>query len=145
MRYLWTVLALAALAAVEAPAREPTTDDARRLAARIDEQIAAGYSRNNVKPVPVAGDAAFLRRASIDITGKIPNVNDVRRFLSEPSPEKRARAIERLLDSPAYANNFTNQWLELLIPEANSDFQSRYLIPSMHRWLRQQFANNRPY
>ncbi len=120
-------------------------DEARRVAVRIDELIAAEYEKNKVKPSPVVDDAGFLRRASFDVTGKIPIVNDVRKFLAEASPEKRAEAIERMLSSPAYVNHFTNIWRELLIPEANADFNRRYLLPGFDRWLRKQFAANTSY
>jgi hypothetical protein len=120
-------------------------DEARRISVRIDELIAAGYEKNRIKPSPVVDDAAFLRRASIDVTGKIPVVNNARKFLADSSPEKRAEAIERMLSTPAYVNHFTNMWRDLLIPEANADFQRRYLMPSLDRWLRKQLANNVSY
>jgi hypothetical protein len=123
-------------------AKQAALDEARRVAAKIDEFIAAGYERDKIKPAPLASDSEFLRRASLDIAGKIPVVNDVRKFLSDTNPEKRGEAIQKLLDSPGYVNNFTNIWRELLIPEANADFQRRYLMPGMDRWLRKQFANN---
>jgi hypothetical protein len=122
-------------------------DDARQLAERIDHHIGAALERAKVKPAVPANDAAFLRRASLDINGKIPLVHDVRKFLTDrsPSPEKRAAAIERLLESPSYANHMTAVWRDLLLPEATTDLQKRYLIPSMERWLRKQFAANAGY
>jgi hypothetical protein len=143
-----TLLALAvlgALGAAPAPAKGPAVDDARRVSAKIDEIIAAGYAKNHVKPAPLADDAAFLRRASLDISGKIPVVNDVRKFLAEQSPDKRAKAVRRILDSPGYVNHFTNVWRDLLMAEANQDFQRRYLLQGMDRWLRKQFAGNVAY
>jgi hypothetical protein len=121
-------------------------DEARRVAAKIDEILAASWERAKVRPAPPADDAAFLRRASLDIAGKIPPVNDVRKFLADPSPEKRAQAVERLLESPGYVNHFTSTWMDLLIPEANADFQKRQLLSlGMHSWLRKQFVANTPY
>src|SRR5262245_12403321 len=130
MRHTFVALALLALAAA-ASARQPSSDDARRLAARIDEQIEAKLKTSNVKPAPLVDDAGFYRRASLDLAGKIPQVSDVRKFLSEKSPEKRVKAVEALLDSPGYATHMTNQWLELLLPEAKSDLQNRFLIINM--------------
>jgi hypothetical protein len=144
MKYLLSIAALAVCLGA-AQARQPSSDDARRLAARIDDEISKGYAAKGVKPAPLTEDAAFLRRASLDIAGKTPTVNDVRKFLRDLSPEKRVRAIERLLDSPGYANHMTNLYLDLLLPEAKNDFQRRYLIPTMHRWLRKSFAGNTPY
>src|SRR4051794_5421658 len=144
MRYLLTAAALLACVA-QAPAREPTSDDARRLAARIDQHIDAGLAAARVKPAPMVDDAGFYRRASLDLTGKIPTVSEVRRFLADTSPEKRVRAVEAMLDSPGYATHMTNQWVELLLPEARTDIQNRILVPGMQRWLRNAFAENKPY
>jgi len=144
MRFLLTTAVLLALVAA-APARQPTSDDARRLAARIDEHIDAALKKAGVKPAALTDDAAFYRRASLDISGKIPAVSDVRKFLGEKSPEKRIRAVEGLLDSPGYGNHMANLWLALLLPEAGSDFQARYMLPTMQRWLRNHFAENAGY
>jgi hypothetical protein len=144
MRYLVSIAALA-LCLGAAGARQPSSDDARRLASRIDDEINKGYAAKGVRFAGVTDDATFLRRASLDITGKIPTVNEVRKFLADKSPEKRVRAVERLLDSPGYANHMTNIYIDLLMPEAKTDFQRRYLIPTMHRWVRKNFANNTPY
>jgi hypothetical protein len=153
MRYTGNrLLALAVLGAAVGTAQaappvlaRAALDDTRRVSAKIDEYIGAGHDRARVKAAPLIEDAAFLRRAALDITGKIPVVNDSRRFLTDPSAEKRADAVQRLLDSPGYVNHFTNIWRELLIPEANQDFQRRYLLPGMDRWLRKQFSRNVSY
>jgi hypothetical protein len=79
------------------------------------------------------------------VAGRTPLVSEVRKFLSDKSPEKRTRAIEALLDSPAYANHMTSIYLDLLMPEANTDFNRRYLLPTMHSWLRKNFAENTAY
>lgn len=144
MRYLCTALVLLALVA-QVPARQPNSDDARQLAARIDRHVDAKLEKAGVKPAPLVDDAGFYRRASLDLAGKIPQVSDVRKFLADKSPEKRVKAVEALLDSPGYANHMTNLWLELLLPEANSDIQNRFLVINMQRWLRYQFAENRGY
>jgi hypothetical protein len=121
------------------------SDDARAVAAKIDEAIFSALDRAKLKPAALADDAAFLRRAALDIAGKPPVVSEARKFLGDPSPEKRAQAIEKLLESPGYVNNFTQIWLDLLIPEAKQDFNARYFTMGMHRWLRKHFAANTPY
>jgi hypothetical protein len=121
------------------------TDEARKVATRVDELIASGYVNAKVKPAPLADDAAFHRRLSLDLWGRIPSVPDARKFLADTSPEKRARLAERLLDGIGYSNHMTNIWLDLLLPEARSDQQKRFLLISMDRWLRRQFAENAPF
>ena len=116
--------------------------DARALAAKIDELIAARWAADKVTPAPAADDGPFLRRLSLDVIGRIPSVSESRRFLSDSASDKRERALERLLDSPGYINNFSNIWRDLLLPEAVADFQQQFLSASIERWLRKEFTDN---
>lgn len=117
-------------------------EDARALAARIDQLIVARWADEKVTPAPLADDGTFLRRLSLDVIGRTPLVSETHRFLHNPVSDKRAQAIERLLDSPGYVSNFSNIWRDLLLPEANADFQRRFLSAQMERWLRKQFTDN---
>jgi hypothetical protein len=123
--------------------RQP--DDAEKLATRIDEHIRAGWAQAGVKGNDPADDATWLRRVTLDVTGKIPSVTHARQFLADSSEQKRRQAVERLLDSPRYVNHMTNLWRDLLVPEANSDIQRRFLMLGMERWLLQQFGENAPW
>jgi hypothetical protein len=128
-----------------ADAERRAREDARALAAKIDQLIAARWAADKVTPAAPADDGIYQRRLSLDVIGRIPSVAETRRFLEEPSSEKRERAVERLLDSPGYVNNFTNIWRDLLMPEANADFQQRFLSQNIERWLRKEFTDNTPY
>jgi hypothetical protein len=132
------ILALT-LCGAAAPAR---ADDARRLADRIDELVAARWAEAGATPAPPADDATFLRRLSLDVVGKIPAVSDVRRFLADSAADKRERAVRQVLDSPGYARHFSSVWRDLLLPEANADFQQRYYCTQLENWLRKEFADN---
>ncbi|HTU20977.1 MAG TPA: DUF1549 and DUF1553 domain-containing protein [Gemmataceae bacterium] len=120
-------------------------EDARAVAAKIDQLIAARWQTEKVTPAPLADDGAFLRRLALDVIGRTPLVSETRRFLHDPVSEKRGQAIERLLDSSGYVSNFTNLWRDLLLPEANADFQQRFLSAQIERWLRKQFTDNVSY
>jgi hypothetical protein len=143
----WTLIAVCVgVGSVRGESPPPrTSDEARKMASRLDEHITTGWTRAKIRAADPADDATFLRRVSLDVSGKIPDVTDVRRFLADRSPEKRAAVLERLLDSPGYVTHFTNVWHDLLMPEANADFQRRYLTLSMDRWLRRHFEENTPY
>lgn len=51
----------------------------------------------------VTGDASFLRRIHLDLTGSIPSADQVRNFLVDSSPDKRLRLVDELLASPQHA------------------------------------------
>jgi hypothetical protein len=119
--------------------------DALALARKIDELIAERWKAAKAVPAEPADDATFIRRASLDIAGKIPAVSELHEFLEDTSAEKRSRLVERLLDSPAYVMNFSNFWRSVMLPETQSDLESRVLVPQFEAWLRKQLSANVSY
>lgn len=63
---------------------------------------------------PVLGDAAFLRRVSLDTIGILPDADEVRSFLESSDPEKRTRLIDRLLADERCADQWMGYWQDLL-------------------------------
>ncbi len=115
------------------------------LAARIDHHIEASWRTEQVTPAPPAGDAEFLRRVHLDICGKIPLAAEVRDFLEDRSPDKRARIVEQLLTRPSAIIHATNLWRAAMIPEAASEVQLRQALPGFEAWLRSRIAENRNF
>ena len=131
------------LPASEKPVKAAPADfDAQRLAARIDEALEAGYKEAGVEPAPLADDAEFMRRAYLDIAGRIPSVAEARAFLKDSEKDKRRKLIDKLLDSPAYATNFANVWRAAMLPEEAASFQVRGSVPGFEAWLRTRFSEN---
>ena len=131
---------LIAWCCVAVPAR---ADDVQDLADRIDALIAERWSAEGVLPAPLSSDAEFMRRASLDLCGKIPPASAVRDFLADDSPRKRRDLIESLLASPSYVIHTTNLWRATMIPEAAADQQIRIVLPGFEAWLRSRIAENR--
>jgi len=119
--------------------------DVQKLAARIDGRLTAEWAASEVVPAPLAGDEEFLRRVYVDIAGRIPAVAEARAFLNDKSPDKRRRLVSKLLDSPRYVTHFTNFWRAVLLPEATSSFQARFLVPGFETWLRKYLVKNAGY
>lgn len=123
----------------------PAHDEVAALAAQIDTLIARRWEAEQALPTEPVDDAAFMRRVSLDIAGKIPAVADLHEFLDDPAPDKRARLVDRLLESPAYIMNFTNFWRSVMMPEAESNLEVRVLIPAFQAWLRKRLTDNASY
>jgi hypothetical protein len=127
-----------------APAAEPAKD-AAALSARIDHLLAVRWTEAKLKPVGPSDDAEFLRRAYLDLTGTIPPVAEVRRFLKDTSPAKRRALVDRLLDGPGYVRYFSALWRELLVPDAEVPAGRQAARADLERWLNKQFADNVPF
>ncbi|HZT78697.1 MAG TPA: DUF1549 and DUF1553 domain-containing protein [Gemmataceae bacterium] len=117
---------------------------AERLADRIDELIEAKWREHNVQPAPLADDAQFLRRLSLDVGGRIPAVQDVRQFLADKSADKRHKAVDALLASPLYSTHFAAVWRSLMVPDSNNPFVQG-TGPQLEAWLKNRLRENAHY
>ena len=80
----------------------------------IDAILAKGYSKNKVKPLPLADDATFVRRAHLQVGGRIPTYQETIGFLESNDPQKQSGLIDRILNSEAYDSHTFNWWADLL-------------------------------
>ncbi len=110
----------------------------------IDQIVFANLKQIGVPPSPVCDDATFLRRASLDIAGHLPTVEEAKAFLASAEPDKRDRLIESLLNSPDYADYFANKWAAVLKNKRDdtSDITANF---AFHSWLRDGLLANKPY
>jgi hypothetical protein len=83
------------------------------LHSRIDRLLAADRIGPAISP---ANDAEFLRRVSLDLTGMPPTAEELRSFLADKDPGKRARAVDWLLDSPQFARHWATT-LDVILME----------------------------
>ena len=113
------------------------------LAERIDTRLAARWAEAKIRPAAMADDGEFLRRACLDLVGKIPTAGEARDFLSDPDPNKRSALVDRLLDSPAYAARTALLWRQLLLPEA--DDQVGLSPGGLEAWLRKKIDEDAGY
>ncbi|HUR55804.1 MAG TPA: DUF1549 domain-containing protein, partial [Gemmataceae bacterium] len=109
----------------------------------IDGLVWAKLKTMGILPSEPAGDAAFLRRTYLDALGTLPTPEEVRAFLKDADPDKRAKAIDAILDRPEYADYWAQKWADVML--VNRDKLGDRGSYEMHRWLRSQFAANRPY
>ena len=109
-------------------------------AGQIDHMVRAEWNKASIVPAPAVDDARFLRRAYLDITGTIPSAETVLAFLADKSPDKRIRAVDALLDSPHYAEHWTNYWDGVLMGRSLRNGQIDRT--AFHDWLHTEFAKN---
>ncbi|HEX8916522.1 MAG TPA: DUF1549 domain-containing protein, partial [Humisphaera sp.] len=109
----------------------------------IDPLVYARLKELGLAPSELCTDAEFVRRASLDATGTLPTPDEVRTFLADESPDKRARLVDRLLAKPAYADYWATKWGDLLRP--NTQRVGVKPVFLLDQWVRQSFRENKPY
>jgi predicted nucleic acid-binding Zn-ribbon protein len=106
---------------------------------RIDQLIAEA---NSGIAAPIVGDAEFLRRASLDLIGVPPSVDELRAFLADANPSKREAAVGRLLNHPRYARHMTDVFDVLLMERRPYQHVSE---AEWRQYLLTAFRENRAY
>ncbi len=124
-------------------AAEPSTP--LDVAAQIDTLVAEHWAADKVTPTTISDDAEFCRRVYLDLCGRIPPASEVRDFLADTASDKRAKLVDRLLESPTYIVNYTNVWRAIMLPEASADETIRFFLPGFEAWLRSRLAENRNF
>lgn len=109
----------------------------------IDRLAHEQFQRLGLFPSDQCSDAEFLRRAKLDAVGLLPTPEEVRAFAADASPDKRRQFVARVLDDPAYADFWANQWADLLRP--NPDRVGVKSVFLLDQWLRERFQANQPY
>jgi hypothetical protein len=109
----------------------------------IDRLAAEKWKKLGLRPSSDCDDATFLRRATIDLCGRLPTVDEAREFLADASTDKRTRLIDRLLRLPDCSAYSALQWSAIL---RNSNLAgSERAAYAFHNWIRDYFARNKPY
>jgi hypothetical protein len=135
-----------AIATVTVPSPDPV-DEAQFAQMKprnfIDELVLKKLRDLNIPPSGRADDAAFLRRAYLDTIGLLPNLEEIRSFMSDASADKRDRLIEALLRRPEFVDYWSHRWSDLLL--VNGDKLAPQSMWSYYNWIRSNVAANTPW
>lgn len=111
----------------------------------IDELVDAKLRKLRIQPSPASGDAAFLRRVFLDLTGQVPTPDEVRAFLADPAASrlKRSRIIDKLIARSSYVDHWTLKWGDLL--QSSRKYLGEKGVYGFREWIRESVASNKPY
>lgn len=115
---------------------------ADQVAAAVDALLQKAFEEAKVTPAGPASDEDFLRRVSLDLTGTIPSARDVTLFGLDPSPDRRAQAIERMLASDAWAENWARYWRDVLFLRA-TNMRAGLASQAFLDWMKTNLQQNR--
>lgn len=111
----------------------------------IDRHIFGKMETDRIAPAQATSDTEFLRRVSLDLTGRIPTPEAAEAFLSSTEPDKRAKLIEQMLNSPAYADQFTLFFLNKFKVTRTHESISVPARTVFSEFVRDFVANDTPY
>jgi hypothetical protein len=113
----------------------------------IDDFIFGTLEKNNIAAAPLTTDQEFLRRVSLDLTGRIPSPEEVIGFVSDGSANKRAKTVERLLATPQWADRWAMFFGDLYRNTQVTAQVNRYPggRDGFHLYLLESLQQNKPY
>lgn len=111
----------------------------------VDRLLFAQYETLGIPPSPVCDDRTFIRRATIDVAGRLPTPAEVTAFTDDPSSDKDTNLIERLLADDGYADYFALKWSSVLRNRRTTARQNPKPTAAFHKWIRDGLKQNKPY
>ncbi|MDB6136150.1 MAG: Planctomycete cytochrome [Verrucomicrobiales bacterium] len=114
----------------------------------IDAFVASRADAAGLAPAPDAGEAEQLRRVSLGLTGLPPSPEELEAFLRSSNPaDAYAQTVDRLLESPAFAERLALDWLDAARFADTYGYQAdrtNHLWP-WRDWVLRAFRSNMPY
>ncbi|QDU12519.1 hypothetical protein CA11_02980 [Gimesia maris] len=111
----------------------------------IDHFINQRLAKEQIAQTPLLGDLAFLRRLSLDTTGTVPSPGQINAYLADDPETRRAKAIQRFINDPAWADSWVGYWQDVLAENPN------ILNPTLNNtgpfrwWIHESFYDNKPF
>lgn len=111
----------------------------------INQALAKVWQSEKITPSEVASDYEFIRRAFLDIIGRIAKPEEIAEFMKDPPTSRRRELIKRLLHSDRYAEDYATHWANIwttwtLSRSVNSTYREQ-----THLWFETKFMKNAPY
>ncbi len=109
----------------------------------VDQHVHAKLKQMEILPSELSGDEEFLRRVYYDVIGLPPTPDEVRSFLADKAPDRRARIINTLLERPEHAEFWALKWGDLF--KIRFDLLRDKGTWGFYRWTRDSIAGNKPF
>ena len=123
--------------------------DQAHAAGSIDSYIFADFQANGINPAPKTTDWEFVRRITLDLTGRIPTPDRVLSFVADTAPDKRAKLIEELLAKPEWIDKWTMYFGDLYQNTDNKPSTSLRRFPTgrnaFYGWIKDSLTKGKPY
>ncbi len=104
----------------------------------INKYLADQWKAQKLTPADRCGDEEFIRRASLDLIGRVASADEVRAFLANASPSSRVQLIDKLLASPEHVRNVAGLWTNWLLGRSGPGAQAR---AQLYHWLNETLTS----
>ena len=135
--------------AFEKPERPsiPKVKNQRLARNEIDDFVLARLEREGLNPSPQADKTTLIRRATLDVTGLPPTVEEVDAFLADKDPKAYEALVDRLLVSPRYGEHMAKYWLDAARYADSHGYHidSQRDIWAYRDWVVNSFNANKPF
>jgi hypothetical protein len=113
----------------------------------LDYFVLERLEQEKFKPSPEADRATLIRRASLDLIGLPPTLNEVEEFVSDQSTNAFEKVVDRLLASPHYGERWTRPWLDLARYADTAGYESdqRRTMWPWRDWVISALNRNMPF
>jgi len=111
----------------------------------IDEKVFDQLKKLGLPPSPIADDGTLIRRATLDLAGRLPTREEVEAYLADKDPEKFEKLIDRLLASDDFADYFASKWSAVLRNRRKTDKDPAEPTLAFHKWIRESIKTNKPF
>ncbi|MEP7352557.1 MAG: PSD1 and planctomycete cytochrome C domain-containing protein [Acidobacteriota bacterium] len=91
----------------------PVVKDRQWAMTTIDKFVFSKMQSEGLKPVAQASKRDLLRRATLDLIGLPPTLDDIKAFEADKSPDAFAKVVDKLLASPQYGERWGRSWLDV--------------------------------
>ena len=107
-----------------------------------------GHMHNKLKtlriiPSELCTDEEFIRRVTLDVTGRLPTVEEYNAFLANVDPTKREKLVDELLTRKEFVEIWVMKWAELLTIRTTNQISYKSML-LYYTWLQERVANNVP-
>jgi hypothetical protein len=131
------------------PVRPPLPEVTRKDWVRngLDYFIAKRLEAEKLDPSPEADKRTLIRRASLDLTGLPPTLDEVEVFLTDGRADAYERLVDRLLEKQAFGEHWARMWLDLARYADSAGYADDPLrsIWAYRDYVIKSFNDNKPF
>jgi hypothetical protein len=110
----------------------------------INKKLDENWKENKIVPADACSDYEFIRRASLDIVGRIAKPDEIAQFMKDPPQYRRTMLIDRLLKHGDYAIHWGTVWTNWLLGRSGTFGHGTY-HEQLAVWAQDQFSLNLPH